>query len=232
MKLPSIILFSFLLAMTANGKCSVVEVISPQPSTQRVKILTLHNGIALKNVKIEVFDRFDSSAHPTRVLQTNKRGIAKVRLSPSGHYRVSASTDSGLHADLYLDVAKGTNESLFPLDLDLGQPLVPTFQNMIAVAENGASARTQQFAGVVVDPAGALIKRARIQVFKKGSGGKNVLTSLESDEQGHFSSFLRAGSYTAVFMSPGFKTHIIVIEVSPDANERDLQVPLQIGACT
>jgi carboxypeptidase family protein len=229
MKVPSVILVCVLLAATANGKCSVVEVVTPERSSQNVKIVALHNGAPLKGVQLELYG---NAAEPLQVHTTNKRGIARLRLSMPGHYRVVATSDQGVLRYLYLDAVKGKKESVFPLDLDLGHPIAPTLQNLIAIAEGATTTKTRRFAGTVLDPAGAVIPRATIKVFEKGSGGRKILATLESDSEGRFSANLRSGSYTAVFMSQGFKTNIVVIQVSPDVAEQELRVPLQLGMCT
>jgi 5-hydroxyisourate hydrolase-like protein (transthyretin family) len=207
----------------------VVEVVNPQPSTESVKIIALHNGTPLKKARIEVFA---AGEQLLRTLVTNKQGIAKLLLSPPGRYRISATALDGVHADLILDVAKGMNETVFPLDLDLRRTLTPTLQNMVAAAESTVTARVARFRGSVVDPAGALIQQTKITVYKKGSAGKKVVATMVSDASGRFSSTLRTGSYTAAFMIPGFKTFILVFQIAPDAEDAGLRVPLQLGACT
>jgi hypothetical protein len=207
----------------------MVEVLSPEPSTQKVKIIILHKGVPLKKVRIEIFA---AGEQPLRTLVTNKQGIAKLLLSPPGRYRISATALDGVHADLVLDVAKGMNETVFPLDLDLTRSLTPTVQNMIAAAESTVAEQVARFRGSVVDPAGALIQQTKITVYKKGSGGKKVVAATVSDASGRFSSKLPTGSYTAVFMIPGFKTFILVFQITPDAEDAGLRVPLQLGGCT
>jgi 5-hydroxyisourate hydrolase-like protein (transthyretin family) len=229
MKLLRLVLCSLLIAAPASSKCSMVEVVSPEPSTQKVKIITFHNGVPARNVRIEVFA---TGEQLLRTHATNNQGIVRLLLSPPGRYRISATAADGVHTDLILDVAKGMNESVFPLDLDLRRSLTPTLQNMIAAAESGVSAKISRFRGVVVDPAGAVVQHTKITVYKKGSGGKKVVSTMVSDASGQFSKKLRAGSYTAAFVISGFKTFIVAFQIAPGAEGAGLRVPLPLAPVT
>ena len=234
MKVPAIAFLTLLSASFSSSKCSVVEVLSVEPSSQKVRIVALHNGNPLNNVKVEVFSK-DEQPHMS--VLTNKQGVARLSLSPAGRYHIAANAAGGLGADLILDVSKGKgkNESSFTLNLTLRPPPPPTLEDKIAAAESAAAVRLRQFEGSVTDPAGAVIAQARIDVFKKGSRGTVRASQGESDATGHFSTQLPDGSYTAVFRVPGFSLYILVFEISETdetASAKGLSIPLQIAPCT
>ena len=228
---------AFLILLPASAlprERSVVEVASVEPSFEHVRVLTLHNGSPLDKVKLEVFSW---KGRRRLSISTNREGVAKFLLAPPGRYRIAADAANGLGAELILDVSKGKgkNESSFTLNLDVRPLPPPTLEERIVAAEAAGPARIRQFAGVVVDPGGAVIPQTRIEVFKNGSQGKLRSAKTESDRAGHFVARLPYGFYTAVFSVQGFSTYIVAFEIakgddSADAN--DLKIMLQLGPVT
>ncbi len=234
MKFSAIAVGTLLLASVASANCSMVEVLSVQPSFQHVRILTLYDGRPLENVKLEVFSEGEQ---PRLSISTNKEGVAKFSLSPPGRYRIAADAANGLGADLILAVSKGTgkNKSSFTLNLALRPPPPPSLEDRIVAAENVPSVRLREFGGVVVDIAGAVIPQTKIEVFKKGSRGKARASETKSDAEGHFSLRLPEGAYTAIFSRAGFSTKFFVFELTEAAETADtevLRVSLAVAACS
>jgi hypothetical protein len=234
MKVPAIAFLTLLSASFSSGKCSVVEVLSVEPSSQKVRIVVLHGGTPLSDVRVEAFSKDEQ---PHKSVSTNKRGVAQLSLSPPGRYHIAANAAGGLGADLILDVSKGKgkNVSSFTLNLTLRPPPPPSFEDRIVTAENAAAVTLRQFAGSVTDPAGAVIAQTEIEVFEKGSRGTVRALQTESDAAGQFSAQLPEGSYTAVFRVPGFSVYILVFEISEadePANAKSLRIPLQIAPCS
>jgi hypothetical protein len=234
MRALAIAVCTLALAGLARGKSAVVEVLIVEPSFQHVRILTLCNGRPLDNTKIEVFSQDEKRRLS---LSTNKQGVAKFMLSPPGRYRIAADAAGGIGADLILAVSmgKGKNESSFTLNLAVRPPLPPTLEDKIVAAETAGGTQLRQFQGIVVDPAGATIAQTKIDIFKKGSRGTVRSGQAESDAEGHFSATLPEGFYTAVFGIPGFSTHIVVFEITRDAdpaNAHSLRVSLQLAPST
>ena len=234
MRFLAIAVSTVLLASVASAKFSMVEVLSVEPSFQHVRILTLHNGNPLDNVKIQVFSK-DERLRLS--LLTNNQGVAEFSLSPPGRFRIAADTTHGLGADLILAVSKGKgmNESSFTLILAPRTPPPPSFEDRILAAENATPARLRHFEGVVLDPSAGVVPQTRISVFKKGSRGKLQTAKTKSDAAGHFFAHLSDGSYTAVFSAPGFSTYIVVFEIAKgdaSADAAGLRIVLQIGPIT
>jgi hypothetical protein len=224
MKVSAIAVGSLLFANLASAKCSAVQVLNVEPSSQRIRILTLHGGTPVGNARVEVFFYYDE---PRMSVSTNKEGVARLRISPPGKYTITAKTADGLDAEIILAVSKSKQktESSFTLNL-VG------FDDKIVAAEKAAAIKVRQFAGIVTDPSGAALAQAKIEVFKKGSRGKLKTAATESNPAGHFFAQLPQGFYTAVFNVYGFRTCIAVFEIAKgddSTGAKDLTIMLQLG---
>ena len=221
MKFSAIAVGSLLFANLASAKCSPVQ--KAEPSSQRIRILTLHNGTPVSKARVEVFF-YDE---PRMSVSTDKEGVARLKVSRPGEYLVTAKTADALGAEIILAVAKGKQktESSFTLNL-VG------FEDKIGAAENAAAIKVRQFDGIVTDPSGAGLAQAKIEVFKKGSRGKLQTATRESDTAGHFFAQLPEGFYTAVFDTYGFSTCIVFFEIAKGDDStaaKDLTIMLHLG---
>lgn len=221
-----------LMADMRTAACSVVEVLNVQPSSQNIRITVLHDGIPVRDVKLEVLM---ADEQPRLSVSTDKHGAAALPSLPPGRYHIVATSSGGLGADLVLDVSKnrGKKISSFSMDLFVRPPPPPTLAQRIATAEGQAtSKRIQSFHGILEDPSGAGIQRAKIEIFQKGSFGKAQVMKVASDATGHFSAPLANGAYTAVFQVPGFSTQIQVFEIELEGDIKESRIILQLAPCT
>jgi hypothetical protein len=220
MKFSAIAVGSLLFANLASGQCSVVQVLNVEPSSQRIRILTMHSGTPVSNARVEVDELLMS-------VSTNKEGIARLRISRPGKYLVTANTFDGLGAEIILIVSKGKQKTRSSFTLNL-----LSFEDKIVAAENAGAMKLRQFDGIVTDPSGAALAQTKIEVFKKGSRGKSQAAATESDSAGHFFAQLPDGFYTGVFSVPFFSTCIVVFEIAKgddSAVAKDLRIMLQLG---
>lgn len=209
----------------AASECVVVQAAS-RPTSQNIRVIAVHNGTSLQNVRIELYG---NSSHAIQTLATNKKGFAEIHIEVPGGYQIVASTDAGVVGYAYIVVTKGKKASRVRLNLDPNRILTPSLQTLIARAESQISMKSRIFGGMVVDPAGAAIRGATVRVYAKDTGGKNVVAATETDYNGRFSADLHSGSYVVVFMSPGFATNIVPVDISTDASEDGLSIAMQIG---
>jgi hypothetical protein len=215
------------------GKCSVVEVLTLQPSSQHVLITVLQDAKPVQNVAIVVSGA--NHGQPRFSLVTDSRGVAKLPTLPPGNYCVTATVTHTLRADLCLAVSKRFSKktSSFSIDLMVKPPLPPTLEERVEAAENTpATARLQEFQGVVKDPSGAGIPQTRIEIFHKGSRARALVARNRSDANGHFSVHLEDGFYTAVVEAPGFATQILTFEIGGNGDQKDLRISLQLAPST
>jgi hypothetical protein len=215
------------------GKCSVVEVLTLQPSSQHVLVTVLQDAKPVQNVAIVVSGADDGQ--PRFSLVTDSHGVAKLPTLSPGNYCIAATATPTLRADLCLAVSNriGKKTSSFLMDLMVKPPLPPTLEEKVEAAENAtAMARLREFRGVVKDPSGTGIPETRVEIFHKGSRAQARVARTKSDANGHFSVHLADGSYTAVVQAPGFATQILTFEISGNGDQKALRVSLQLAPST
>ena len=81
--------------------------------------------------------------------------------------------------------------------------------------------------GVVVDPMGAIIPKAIIDVYQNEES-KRVIVQLTTDDAGRFDSKLAPGKYLVIFKACGFDVQKVVVTVGTDGS-RGMQVGLGVG---
>ena len=221
---PTII--ALLLPILAVAECVTVQPLVELPPSKKVRLVALVGGKPLPNASIELVQ---NGPQPLAVLRTNRHGVAKLPALKPGFYSVLAASEnqSRYRMDVHvLDKAKDQTGT-FLLELQTAvvpsEDEVPTSGGRVEVTE-----RIQSFKGIVQDPSGAAVPRAVIRVFAKGV--KSPVVLLKTDESGNFSSHLAEGSYTVVVRSQGFKTFIMGLQVAPNGEAKELEVPLKIGS--
>ena len=201
------------------------------PSSDRVRITALLDGKPLRDAKLEFF--FASEQKPRVVLSTDLQGVASTpQLSP-GFFRVVATGPKNLAAELYLEVSKTSaiHATAFEMKLAPVPSSVSSLDARLAIAEKTpVTQRIHEFNGLLLDPSGAAIPGAEIEIMRKGSKGESV-AKLKSDEAGRFVAPLDEGTYVAFIQMPGFRTEIVAFELAQNAGPRDLSISMRIGGC-
>lgn len=230
-----VLAISFAVLLTTGvppNSCSMVEVLTVQPSSQNVRIAVLKDGKPVPDVKLVVSGtdgqiRFN--------LSTNRHGATKIRKLAPGNYCIMAVATPTLRADLCLAVSRKAKKatSSFSMDLIVKPRLPPTLEEELEAAEATApNERIREFAGDVEDPSGAVVPNVDIEVFRRGDRDKAHALKLRTDQRGRFSAALADGVYTAVFQIGGFQTRLLTVELAKDAVQQDLRVNLKLGLCT
>ena len=216
-----------------GGQC--VEVIAPgipetKPSSRNAKITLQLDDKPQGNAKHTV------SLPPqqgTRSLVTDSRGATLLKDLPLGISCIAATGENNLSAGLCLEVsAQSTTEvSSFQLTLAAPPPRVNSFDEKVKRMEQRPPAlRFRTLAGIVLDPVGAVIPKAKIQIHKRGSYPGEPMKTLKTNELGRFSDSLKPGAYTVIVRVPGFRTEFQGIEISPDGKDDELRQVLQVQA--
>ena|SRR5690348_4425467 len=88
--------------------------------------------------------------------------------------------------------------------------------------------RASKLSGVVLDPSGAAIPHATVQVQEHGS--THMAVDAKADDNGQFVlPKLKAGRYWLGVSSQGFNLHVWDIEIKPRAGLKRLPVHLSLG---
>jgi len=216
----------------AAGNCTVVEVLSFQPSSQNARIAVSINGKPQKDVNV-VLSSYDGQARLTTA--TDSEGVVNLPDLPPGKYCLAASVSPTLRADVCLEVAKnrGRKPSAFSMELRPSPPPPPSFEEELEAAEKAPiTVRIQVFAIIVEDPSTAFVPGTKVAVYRRGLAERAHPLESTTDEQGRFTAPLPPGIYTAVFQISGFQTEFVSFEIAPDGSKEELRVKLKLAMCT
>jgi hypothetical protein len=201
-----------------------------RPSSQNPRLEILSGGKLQPGANLAVYNADDEQRLS---FKADSHGMATLPDLPAGRYCIAASTSRTLRAILCLQIADrhARNPSVFSIKLLVQPPPPPTFEEKLEALEKAPiGLLTRAFRGTVRDPAGAVMPRASVAVYRQGAGDSAQPLKITTDQQGHFSASLAPGKYAAVIESPGFETRFLTFEISPDAVQEDLHVKLDIGA--
>jgi hypothetical protein len=129
---------------------------------------------------------------------------------------------------LWLSVVDKKGEST--LRMDLAKPVQEAQQILEKAEKLPFTAHINAFQGTVLDPTGAVVAWASIQVVRKGSEDNIVVLRTKADAKGQFSAQLAEGLYIAFAFSPGFRTAIVPFEVTKRGSGV-LHILLELGGC-
>jgi hypothetical protein len=227
----------FVLGATDSAACTridlpeAVEVLTAQPSARNVRISVDVNGVPAPGAVISVYSGNERFLFRT---SANGSGIARLRQLSPGAYHIVAAGEGELRSDIVLMVAKKTGESssVFQMDL-LNKPALPPHDEYaLMAAKLPVTEQIPEFKGQVVDPSGAAIPQALIEIYSDGAKDGRHAVQLKTDADGSFLQHLNDGTYRTLVMFPGFKTNFFVFQISRSATDKNLRVPLQIGGCS
>lgn len=222
--------FCLLCAISATMAQVVVVEREAQPSSQNPRITVLISGKAQPGAKLAISD---ANGEKKLVLSANSRGIAVLPDLPPGRYCIVASTSPTLRADLCLQIADGRvpKASVFSMQLVVQPAPLPTLEERLDAASKAPIGLLMRiFTGSVRDITGAAIPQASVEVYPQGVADTAHPLRINTDAQGRFSAALAPGKYTALIQSPGFETQLVTVEISPDADPKELDVKLNVGA--
>jgi len=211
------------------AECVVVEPVYHH-SSEKIRITALLDGKPLKDAKLE-FSPMTENKTPIS-LSTDRHGVASASEVPPGRYRVVATGRDKLLAELYLDVSKASRNQPTLFVMNLGAPItrVPSAGAAWEAAEKApVTELVREFGGLLLDPSGASIPGAEIQVLRKDSQPA-VVAKLKSDEAGRFATRLADGTYVAFIQMPGFRRQVLAFEVARTAGPKQLRISMQIGS--
>jgi hypothetical protein len=204
-----------LVASVASAETVVVKS-NPVESSKHVQITVVLSGKPVKGVEVDFYN--GPAMSPFSAL-TDENGVVTPSMLALGHQDVVAVLDENVNTVLSLNVIDGSKVTKLNMDLS---------ERVERIEKLPVRDRVQAFQGTVVDPSGAVILGATIQIRRKGAWDKTAVIRLKVDATGHFSTQLTDGSYFGFFHAQGFRTEIVPFEVTKTGSG-DIQVVLQVG---
>jgi hypothetical protein len=229
-RLVAVAAASVVCPLFASSYCVEVTTLY-QPSTQNARIHVFLQGKPHPDVKVAVFT---PDGQLRLVVHTDSDAMAKLPKLPAGKYCLNAMGGPDLGAQLCLDISKRVSRSPDNFSLDLGSEHGVSgwvSYNFLRAEEKAPTTKLQSFAGLVQDASGASIPRTVIFVARHGSQDLGHPVKFFADQEGHFSEALQPGVYTAEFQAQGFRSQVVIFEVTADASEKDFLMTLQVGGC-
>lgn len=231
-------LCAFLGAVSVNAYCAI-EIVQIVKSSQQPRITTDQFARPLSGVRIEVYRGFGASCSQPKgnaqlVLVADAQGSAVLPKLPQGKYYLLAQAQPNLRANLCLNISSHVTATSreFTLNLAPCDP-DPTYEQIIAGTESAPDFQTvPEFRGEVLDPTGAPIRRATIEVVFKGTGGKKYAANLQTDALGRFFANLPEGGYVAFFRGQGFENRVVGLTISKAEGHGEIQIKLWPGPTT
>jgi hypothetical protein len=240
------------------GLSVVVATRGPVPyAKQGLQVTVVFDGKPAPGAKIAV-SRVDPAGEAL-VLVTDGLGKATLPHLAAGEYRMRAApAESPSFTDEIdfcvaecpandFEITDFTVDSLdgilHPVDLsalgmselviDLAPDRIPEWARLIMDAEHDPTVLpVREIRGVVLDPSGAVIPGASINVIRKGAKANEPIAGLLSDPSGRFLIPVSDGDYLVLISSPGFASRALQISVSPSGSTDDLRLVLTVGSDT
>lgn len=205
----------------------------PFESSAVVRLTVVDKGKPAAGAKLE-FYLFDSSKRPEEpalTLVSDEFGWIKSPKLSDGRYKVIATAEHNLRAELFLDVSShyGNTPSAFKMELLSGDPLDAN-PEPATIEHLPIASHLEVFRGTVTDQSGAGIPGAHIGVFRRGPEPTKVLATLNAGKAGEFEARLDPGIYIAEFRAPGFATKLVGFEIVSFSSEQ-MAVTLVVGSC-
>jgi hypothetical protein len=197
---------------------------------RNAKITVLLSGKPQRNVKLTVSL---PASQGVRSFLSDSDGNVMLKDLPEGMSCVTATVEDNLKDVLCLQVPAHSKHDVSSFSMILAAPALPpanSFADGVRRAEQSPpSQRLIKLAGTVADKTGAVIPGAEVQVFKRGKYPDEVLTTVKTNDVGHFAPTLEPGIYTIIIRMFGFSSTFVEVEISPDGTESELHKTLQVA---
>lgn len=218
------------VAVTSGPAASVFRI-----SARSVRITAVQDGKPLANVRSSFNSQADLSQIQSRsaannsklVLTTDKHGNARAPDLAPGKYQVTAIGPEHEYAELYLQVAdsKAKETSSFLIKVP------PTFLPERADVQNAPiQEHIREFRGRVIDPSGAFVPGALVQVYRQDSPSEPA-AKIKANDDGTFAAILAPGKYVVFVSSEAFFKKVVGFTIGTDGEPKALRLELRVGFC-
>jgi len=212
--------------------CVFVNGWETKPSSRNVELLLLLNDKPQANARLTIIT---INGKGWRYVVTDPDGTAMLKgLSPGITCVAAMGGRNDLFAELCLDISAQSDSSRvsqFRMSLTRNLPRIsPLHVKVKQLEESPPSLRVRSLKGTVMDPVGAVIRGAEVQIYGRGAYPEGPMETLRTNEIGEFSDMLAPGIYTVVVRAPGFAPDCFAVEVRRESNECELFQMLEIEA--
>jgi hypothetical protein len=214
---------------------SVINVCAPKESSPNIKIRTLFNGKPVARATVEIYasSGCDSSQAPLYDVVSDERGVVTLPVLPTGSNLVIACTGQNANDHLPLNVtlvASAGSAEPSKFDMNLQFYYEPSRTQILAWAgQQTVTLHSKHLQGQLVDPAGAHVPGASIELIRRDGARQNRSNKLISGKDGLFFADLPDGDYIALVSSPGFSQKAVPFAIDKKAPFEQLNIELQIG---
>jgi hypothetical protein len=199
-----------------------------RPSSDRVRITARLDGKPLRGVKLEFF--FANEQKPRLVLSTDLQGVVSASQLWPGFYRLLTTGPDYRTADWYLEARNVSPTPATSFEMSLVPSLSPLETRLAIAKKPSVTQRIHELNGVLLDPSGAAIPGAEIEILRKGSTVGSA-GKVKADEAGHFNASLVEGTYVALMKAAAFRTEMVAFELTQKASSKELRISMRIGGC-
>ena len=222
----AVLLVLVLFSGIASAQCVVAASPDPTASSTRVRITVAAFGKPLLGATVKVSE---TDKPPFLTVSTDDHGLAVLPTLKPGWYTIAVTSGDDLFSELHVHATEHPENKASEFNVNL-QP-TETAQVLATAERMSVDERVQDFKRAVVDPAGARVPGALIEVYPRGSGSKSKAIQLKADENGRFSAPLADGTYTVVVRMQGFRIWFLLFQIARDGKAKELNASLRIGGC-
>jgi hypothetical protein len=222
-----------LLLAEVSMACVVVES-PPAPSSRNARMVVSLDGKPAGDVRLTV--HLQGNQAP-RLLYTDSDGTAMLKDLPMGTSCVTAIGKNNLGSRLCLAVAAGATNKMSFFNMTIS--VMPSWflspkEKVDDVEQLPPTTRMRSLIGTVVDPVGAVIPNAEVQVYRRGTYPQSPVKILNTTAEGRFEDSFEPGIYTIIIRMRSFgrwfRSEVIGVEIAPGGSETELRQTLQVGS--
>jgi hypothetical protein len=217
--------------VTSGAAASVFRI-----SARSVRITAEQDGKPLPNVRLSFNFQGDLSQIQSRsaannsklVLTTDKHGNAMAPDLAAGKYQVTAIGPEHEYAELYLQVADSKAKETSSFLIKVPPPFLR--ERAADVQKAPIQEHIRDFRGRVIDPSGAFVPGALVQVYRQDSPSEPA-AKIKANDDGTFAAILAPGKYVVFVSSEGFFKKVVGFTIGTDGEPKALRLELRVGFC-
>jgi hypothetical protein len=215
---------TLLFAASVPAECVTVSGVLPNApkvvaSNGRIRLTTLQDVKALPGVRVFFYLAHDE-AHPKLTFTTDNQGMVLATGLAPGQYRVIAVRPEQETTEILLEVKHGAGSETNSYLVKVPPTFLP--EKPAAVEAAAITETVKKFEGRVLDPSGAVVPGALVQVYRKEAPNAPV-AKIKAGQDGSFSEALSPGRYVVFVTSQGFFKKVIGFDIVPRAERRNFE---------